>query len=66
MKKSLSEAIEGAKRDSVTHADTIITVLDKKGKAAVTSTSEWVCRERILAGYHTVARYLNGKEYRNQ
>lgn len=62
MKKSLSEAIERAKQNSVNHANIFFAVMDKKGKTAVTTSSEWIYRERILAGYHTVTRFLNGQE----
>jgi hypothetical protein len=62
MKKSLSEAIERAKQDSVNHANIIFTVMDKKGKTAITTSSDWIYRERILAGYYTVIRFLNGQE----
>lgn len=62
MKKSLSEAIERAKQDSITHANIIFTVMDKKGKTAVTTSSKWIYREQVLAGYHAVTRFLNGQE----
>lgn len=62
MKKSLIEAMKTAKQESIEHANVVIMVMDKKGKSAVTTASEWVYRERVLSGYHTVARFLNGQE----
>lgn len=62
MKKSLKEAIEKAKAHSQQYPCTICMVMDKKGRHAVVCASAWAYRERVLEGWHTVAKFLDGKE----
>lgn len=62
MKKSLIEAHAEAKRMSEKFPDVIYYVMDKPRKRAGVYSSEWSRRELILEGWHTVAKYLNGKE----
>lgn len=35
-------------------------VMDKRNKTAACHGSEWVVKEKILDGWHTVAKYING------
>lgn len=62
MKKSLAIAIENARLQSLATPDLVVYVMDKPRKEAVISTSAWVVRERILEGWHTVKRFINGRE----
>lgn len=62
MKKSLEEAKIQAYRHSMLHPGTTVRVMDKPRKHAIVCASEWVYRERVLDGWHTVLTYRNGKE----
>ena len=62
MKKRVIEARERAKSMSEQFPDVIYYVMDKPRKHAGVYCSEWSHRELILEGWHTVARYMNGKE----
>ena len=62
MKKSLEEAKARAKQHSAEYPDVIVRVMDKPRRHAVVCTSEWSYRERVFAGWHTVAIYKDGKE----
>lgn len=62
MKKSIIEAMEQARQHSAVYPDMIVRVMDKPRKHAVVTASEWIYRERVLAGWHTVATFKNGKE----
>lgn len=63
-KKSLSEAHKRARGLSVENFGITVRVMDKKGCKAVITSSEWVYKERILEGWHTVTAYKNGEEVR--
>lgn len=63
-KKSLSEAHNRAREISVENFGITVRVMDKKGCKAVITSSEWVYKERILEGWHTVTAYKNGEEIR--
>lgn len=60
-KKSLEEAKHIAQKVSREYPEMIIIVMDKKGKKATYTASEWIYRERILDGWHVVTKYKNGK-----
>ena len=60
-KKSLEEAKHIAHKVSKEYPEMIIVVMDKKGKKATYTASEWIYRERILDGWHVVTKYKNGK-----
>lgn len=60
-KKSLDDAKCIAQKISMEYPDITMIVLDKKGMKATYTASEWIYRERILEGWHTVAKYKNGK-----
>lgn len=62
MKKSLAEAIERGLEYSKKFPETTVYVMDKPRQHAAVHTSEWVYREKILAGWHTVKKFLNGQE----
>lgn len=49
-KKSLEEAKHIAQKVSREYPEMIIVVMDKKGKKATYTASEWIYRERILDG----------------
>ena len=59
-KKSLQVALAEAQKASKEYPNVVIRVMDKKGGKAVYTGSEWVYKERVLAGYHTVATYKGG------
>lgn len=59
-KKSLEEAKRIAQKVSKEYPDIVIDVMDKKGRKATYTASEWIRSERILDGYYTVAKYRNG------
>lgn len=60
-KKSLEEDKHIAQKVSREYPEMIIVVMDKKGKKATYTASEWIYRERILDGWHVVTKYKNGK-----
>lgn len=60
-KKSLEEAKRIAQKVSREYPNEVIIVMDKKGKKATYTASEWIHRERILEGWHTVTKYKNGE-----
>lgn len=60
-KKSLEEAKHIAQKVSREYPEMIIVVMDKKGKKATYTASEWIYGERILDGWHVVTKYKNGK-----
>lgn len=60
-KKSLEEAKHIAQKVSREYPEMIIIAMDKKGKKATYTASEWIYRERILDGWHVVTKYKNGK-----
>ncbi|MBQ9603844.1 MAG: hypothetical protein IJR45_00365 [Firmicutes bacterium] len=60
IKKSLLQATAQATALSTLHPEIIYYVLDKRHKSAAVHTSEWVVKEKILEGWHTVAKYMNG------
>ena len=60
-KKSLEEAKHIAQKVSREYPEMIIIVMDKKGKKATYTASEWIYRARILDGWHVVTKYKNGK-----
>lgn len=62
VKKSIIEAQKRALQISEEHPDLTVRVLDKSRKHAVVNTSDWVYRERVLEGWHTVATFKGGKE----
>lgn len=62
MKVSVKKAIEEAKKLSEVYPTVKYAVMDKKGKRAVVTGSDWIYKERILEGYVTVAKFLGGKE----
>lgn len=61
-KKSLEEAKRIACKVSKEYPETVMIVMDKKGKKATYTASEWIYKERILEGWHVVVKYQNGKE----
>lgn len=64
MKKSLELAFVEAQEHSKKFPDILVRVMDKKGKRAVVTTSDWIYRERVLEGYYTEAEYRNGERVR--
>ena len=60
-KSTLVQARQEAYRLSVEHPGCTYTVMDKPGQRAVCHYSDWCIKERILAGWHTDCKYLNGK-----
>lgn len=62
MKKSLEQAKHEAKELSIKHKDTVFYVMDKKGKQAECYSLSWCVKERMLEGYRTVTRFLNGAD----
>ena len=62
MKKSLAEAIERAKVMSAEHPNQYVWVMDYPRAHAAVHASEWAYREKILAGWHVVKKFLNGQE----
>lgn len=61
-KKSVEIAKASAQEASRKSPGTLYRVMDKKGKGAIFTASEWVYKERILSGWVTVAKFLNGQE----
>ena len=64
MKKSLELALVKAQEHSKKFPDILVRVMDKKGKRAVVTASDWIYRERVLEGYYTKAEYRNGERVR--
>lgn len=62
MKKSIEEAKARAKRISLDYPAITVHVMDKSRQRAVVVGVDFVVRERILEGWHTVTTYKNGKE----
>ncbi len=62
LKKSLQDAKTRALQDSNKYPDVEMRVMDKKGCKAIYTASDWIYRERVLDGYHTVATYKGGEE----
>lgn len=60
-KKSLQAARTEAVETSKAHPGLTVRVMDKPRKTAVVTVSDWVYRERILDGWHTVEIYIDGK-----
>lgn len=59
-KKSLEIALVKAQALSKEHPEIEVKVMDKKGCKAICTSSNWIYRERVLEGYHTVATYKGG------
>ena len=64
MNKSLELALVEAQEHSKKFPDILVRVMDKKGKRAVVTASDWIYRERVLEGYYTKAEYRNGERVR--
>lgn len=62
MKKSVIEAMERERQRSAEFPGVTVRVMDRPKKHAVVTASDWVYRERTLAGWHTVATFKGGKE----
>ncbi len=62
MKKSLQIAIDAARQHSLNFPKVKVRVMDMPKKPAVFTASEWVYKERVLSGYHTVITFVNGEE----
>ena len=60
-KKSLVLAMEEAQQLSIKHPGVMYWVMDKPRKRAVVTGSDWIYRERVLEGWHTYVKFLNGK-----
>ena len=60
-KKSLTAAKKEAQSLSLRNPGQVYWVLDKSRRLAVCHGSEWCVRERILAGWHIVCKYRDGK-----
>lgn len=61
VKKSLERALREAEKHSKEYPEVTIKVMDMKGKRATYTAFDWIYRERVLEGYHTVATYKNGE-----
>lgn len=61
-KKSLRLAKATAMEQSRKTPGVLFRVMDKSGKSAVCTASDFVYRERVLAGWHTVIAFRNGEE----
>lgn len=61
MKISVKEKMKEAEQISLRHPEILYRVMDKKGKRAIVTGSEWIYKERILEGYFTVATFKNGE-----
>lgn len=61
MKISVKEKMKEAEQISLRHPEILYRVMDKNGKRAIVTGSEWIYRERILEGYFTVATFKNGE-----
>lgn len=61
MKVSVERALERAKLHSKQFPNDDVWVMDKKWSDAVVCANDWVYRERILAGWHVVAKFRAGK-----
>lgn len=61
-KKSLQIALQKAQEMSAEYPDTVYYVMDKKGKTAAVHASDWVRKEKVLIGWHTVCRFKNGQK----
>ena len=59
-KKSLLSATAEAVASSMGHSGVIYYVMDKRKQQAACHASQWVVKEKILAGWHVVAKYMNG------
>lgn len=62
MKNSLLVAIDTAKTASKDMPGVIFYVMDKEGVPAIVHSKVWCIKGRLIEGYHTVARYMNGVE----
>lgn len=62
VKKSLEEAKGQAQQHSKEHPGITVRVMDKLHKRSVVCASEWVYKERVFDGWHTVVSYRAGKE----
>ena len=62
IKKSVESAIAKAKEMHQRHPAVEIRVMDKKGKPAICTASDWIYRERVLDGYHTIFSTKDMKE----
>ncbi len=60
-KKSLARAMEEAQQLSIKHPGVMYWVMDKPRKRAIVTGSDWIYRERVLEGWHTYVKFLNGK-----
>lgn len=61
-KKSIADAKAQAQEISARNPDVNVWVMDMPKRKAVVVYLEWVYRERVLDGWHTVAKYKAGKE----
>lgn len=62
MKKSVVSALEQAREHSEAFPDVTVRVMDRARKHAIVTASEWVYKEAINDGWHTVATFRDGKE----
>lgn len=65
-KKSMTAAIEEARQMSAKNPRLTYWVMDKPREKTVCTCVEWICRERILAGWTIHSAYRNGKEVRKE
>lgn len=62
MKKSLQEALERARKQSLDFPQHTVRVMDKKGERTCVHLSDWVCQEKLLDGWQISAVFQNGKQ----
>ena len=63
MKKSLQEAMQTAKIQSIVYPDTTYYVIDKPRKSAKVYSIGWLAMHKInCEGYYPVASFKNGKQ----
>lgn len=60
-KKSVLLAIAEAQALSIKFPGVTYWVMDKPRHHAQVYSVEWICRERILQGWHIVCKFKNGK-----
>lgn len=62
MKKSLQEAMKRAKDHSLSFPGLTVWVMDKKGKRAFITVSDWIYDMERRSGWLVVAAFKNGEE----